>query len=201
MSRITPQTELDQLLALIAAQPDGLGIDAITQSLGKSLERRTLQRRLAVLVKQGRIQSLGAARAVRYVGAPQANTSTAFSPAPLPTLQAAGEVYVPLSPEGEEIKAYVRQPRAMGRARAEQTPAGTFVGIFQAQTVGGALQVQVHRATGPILGKDAGQGGFAHLGLRAVAGTCPSRSERSRPATHRGGVSGHRGLVVRPSTA
>jgi hypothetical protein len=74
-------------------------------------------------------------------------------------LQASGEVYVPLSPEGEEIKAYVRQPRAMrapvgyklafleqyhpnhsaylppslrdqlhamGRARAEQTPAGTF---------------------------------------------------------------------------
>jgi len=77
----------------------------------------------------------------------------------MPTLQASGEVYVPVSPEGEEIKAYVRQPRAMrppvgykltfleqyhpnhttylrpslrdqlhamGRARAEQTPAGTF---------------------------------------------------------------------------
>jgi len=33
--------------------------------------------------------------------------------APLPTLQATGEVYVPISPEGEEIKTYVRQPRAM----------------------------------------------------------------------------------------
>ena len=147
MPQITPQTELDQLLALIAAQPGGLGIDAINQSLGSSLSRRTLQRRLAVLVKQGRIQRLGEARSVRYVCAP------------MPTLQASGEEYVPVSPEGEEIKAYVRQPRAMrapvsyqlafleqyhpnhtaylppslreqlhamGRARTQQTPAGTF---------------------------------------------------------------------------
>jgi len=159
MPRTTPQTELDQLLALIAVQPDGLGIDAITQLLGNSLTCRTLQRRLAVLVKQGQIQSLGEARAVRYVCAPRANTGTAFVHAPMPTLQAAGEEYVPVSPQGEEIKAYVRRPRAMrvpvgykltfleqyhpnhttylrpslrdqlhamGRARAEQTPAGTF---------------------------------------------------------------------------
>jgi len=44
MPRTTPQTELDQLVALITAQPNGLGIDAITQSLGNSLSRRTLQR-------------------------------------------------------------------------------------------------------------------------------------------------------------
>jgi len=113
MPRITPQTELDQLVALIAAQPDGLGIDAITLSQGNSLARRTLQRRLAVLVKQGRIQSLGEARAVRYVCTPQANTGIALIHAPMPMLQASGEVYVPVSPEGEEIKAYVRQPRAM----------------------------------------------------------------------------------------
>lgn len=43
MPRITPQTELDQLQALIAAQPDGLGIEAIAQALGDSLKRRTLQ--------------------------------------------------------------------------------------------------------------------------------------------------------------
>ena len=159
MPQITPQTELDQLLALIAAQPDGMGIDAITQSLGNNLARRTLQRRLAVLVKQGRIQSLGEARAVRYVCTPQDNAGIAFLHAPMPTMQAAGEEYAPVSPEGEEIKAYVRQTRAMrapvgyrlafleqyhpnhtaylppglrdqlhamGRARTEQTPAGTF---------------------------------------------------------------------------
>ncbi len=147
MPSFTPSIELDQLAALIAAQPDGLGIDAIAKLQGNHLTRRTLQRRLALLTKQGRIQMLGEARAVRYV------------PAPVPMLQATGEVYVPTSPEGEAIKAYVRQPRAMrapvgyrqafleqyhpnhtaylpqalrdqlhamGRARTEQTPAGTF---------------------------------------------------------------------------
>jgi len=64
MPRVTPQAELDQLVALIAAQPDGLGIDAITQSQGNSLTRRTLQRRLALLVAQGRIRMLGEARAL-----------------------------------------------------------------------------------------------------------------------------------------
>lgn len=101
MPSITPPTELDQLVALIAAQPDGLGIDAIAKLQGNRLTRRTLQRRLALLAKQGRIQMLGEARAVRY------------APAPTTTLQATAEVYVPTSPEGAAIQAYVRQPRAM----------------------------------------------------------------------------------------
>jgi len=159
MPRATSQTQIDQLLALIAAQPDGLGIDAIHQAQGKHLTRRTLQRRLALLVAQERIQMLGEARAVRYLRTPQTQAGSAIIPAPMPTLQALGEVYVPVSPEGEEIKAYVRQPcamrapvgyrlafleqyhpnhtsylppalrdqlHAMGRARAPQTPAGTF---------------------------------------------------------------------------
>ncbi|MDP3192162.1 Fic family protein, partial [Rhodoferax sp.] len=158
MPRITPQTELDQLLALIAAQADGMGIDAIAQSQGHRLTRRTLQRRLALLVEQGRIQMLGEARAVRYLRVLQ-NIKAASSSQQGQTTQAFAEVYVPTSPQGEEIKAYVRQPRAMrppvgyrltfleqyhpnhtaylpqglrdqlhamGTARAEQTPAGTF---------------------------------------------------------------------------
>ena len=63
MPSITPTTELDQLVALVAAQPDGLGIDAIAKLQGNRLTRRTLQRRLALLAKQGRIQMLGEARA------------------------------------------------------------------------------------------------------------------------------------------
>ncbi|MFZ3159121.1 MAG: Fic family protein [Rhodoferax sp.] len=155
MPRITPQTELDQLVALIAAQADGLGIEAI-QSQSNNLTRRTLQRRLALLVAQGRIQRLGEARAVRYVHVTQGFVSV---PSPLGSAQILAEVYVPVSPQGEEIKAYVRQPRAMrppvgyklafleqyhpnhtaylpqglrdqlhamGRARAAQTPAGAF---------------------------------------------------------------------------
>lgn len=157
MPRITPQAELDQLVALIAAQADGLGIEAI-QSQSNSLTRRTLQRRLALLVAQGRIQRLGEARAVRYVHVTQGFVSV---PSPLGSAQILAEVYVPTSPQGEEIKAYVRQPRAMrppvgyklafleqyhpnhtaylpqglrdqlhamGRARAAQTPAASIRG-------------------------------------------------------------------------
>jgi fido (protein-threonine AMPylation protein) len=110
MPRITPQTELDQLLALIAAQPDGLGIEAIAQALGDRLKRRTLQRRLATLVAQGQVQMQGEARAARYVRGAQ---GVAALQAPMGVVQAAGGPYVPTSPEGEAIKAYVRQPRAM----------------------------------------------------------------------------------------
>ena len=156
MPRITPQTELDQLLALISLQPDGMGIEAIATAQGDSLKRRTLQRRLATLVAQGQIQIVGEARAARYVRVAQ---GVASLQSPVGTVQAFGGSYVPTSPQGEEIKAYVRQPRAMrppvgyklsfleqyhpnhtaylpqelrdqlhamGTAGAEQTPAGTF---------------------------------------------------------------------------
>ena len=109
----TPLTELDQLIELIAAQTNGLGIDAILQSQSNPLTRRTLQRRLALLVKQGRVLRVGEARAARYTLAPQAISGTARLVGPQITLQASGDVYIPISPEGAEIKAYVRQPRAL----------------------------------------------------------------------------------------
>lgn len=115
MPRTAPPTELDQLLALVAAQPDGMRIEAIAQALGDGLKRRTLQRRLAVLVVQGRIQRVGEARAARYVPTLQAGAGAASRLAPMLTPEASAEAYVPVSPEGEEIKAYVRQPRAMRR--------------------------------------------------------------------------------------
>ena len=159
MPRVTAQTELDQLLELIAAHPAGIGIEAVAQMLGDSLKRRTLQRRLATLVAQGQVQMIGEARAARYVRNPQGVTGALSAHNAADTAQAVAEAYVPTSPEGEAIKAYVRQPRAMrapvgyklafleeyhpnhttylppglrdqlhtmGRARAEQTPAGTF---------------------------------------------------------------------------
>jgi hypothetical protein len=101
MPRTTPQTELDQLLALIAAQPVGLGIEAIAQALGDSLKRRTLQRRLATLVTQGQVQMQGEARAARYVPSPQVVTGNLSVQDAAGTVQAFAEVYVPTSPEGE----------------------------------------------------------------------------------------------------
>jgi Fic family protein len=104
MPRVTPQTELDLLVELISAHEAGAGIEAIAQMLGHSMAQRTLQRRLALLVELGRLQMLGEARSARYVRAPL------DAPA---TVRAFAEVYVPTSPQGEQIKAYVRQPRAL----------------------------------------------------------------------------------------
>ena len=55
---------------LLSARAEGLGIGEIEKVLegqGLSLNRRTLQRRLALLEKEGRIQIVGAGRATRYL--------------------------------------------------------------------------------------------------------------------------------------
>eukprot|EP01037_Dinobryon_pediforme_P043586 gene43586-54725_t len=114
MPKVTPQHELDQLLALITAQPYGLGIDAISETLNGSIPRRTLQRRLAHLVEQGQLRMQGEARAVRYVRTAPV-TRLAIQQSDTTPQQAYTEAYVPTSPEGEEIKAYVRQARQLRR--------------------------------------------------------------------------------------
>ena len=111
MPKVTPQNKLDRLVELIATQQDGMGVEALLHTLGASVQRRTLQRRLALLVSQGRIQMRGEGRSAHYV-VPPASAVVSLQ-LPMAALQASGEVYVPTSPEGEEIKAYVRQARQL----------------------------------------------------------------------------------------
>lgn len=110
MPRVTPQQDLDMLIELISDAPDGMGIDAIEQKLGvDGYQRRTLQRRLALLVAQHRIEMRGERRATRYrrvsepTGQPDAPSQ--------PLLPAPAEDYVPVSAQGADIRAYVSQPR------------------------------------------------------------------------------------------
>ena len=109
--------ELDQLLARISLHPEGVGIDALFLATGGHTARRTLQRRLALLLEQGRIVSSGASRAVRYRSAPCRIEETvhAYTTA---SEQIAPEVYVPTSAAGAEIKAAIRQARQL------RTPVG-----------------------------------------------------------------------------
>ena len=76
MPKITPQAELNRLFELISAHQDGIGIDALLQALGGSLQRRSLQRRLALLIEQGQVQMFGVSRAVRYRRAPRIITAS-----------------------------------------------------------------------------------------------------------------------------
>jgi len=113
MPRVTPQQELDFLAELIGAEPEGMGIDAISQKLGDTHQRRTLQRRLALLVAQKRIQMLGERRGARYRTAPASGRSADLPPYPGAFSLAPLEVYVPTSAEGSDIRAYVTQPRQL----------------------------------------------------------------------------------------
>ncbi|MDP3139384.1 MAG: Fic family protein [Burkholderiaceae bacterium] len=113
MPKIELSRELDELVALITLNHAGLGIDAILQACGHRMPRRTLQRRLASLIAQGRIQSSGGSRALRYHRSRQTVEALASVHGGANAVQATAEVYVPTSPAGEEIKAYVRQPRQL----------------------------------------------------------------------------------------
>ena len=109
MPRVTPTQELDELVEHLGTTPDGMGIETLAQQLGTPLPRRTLQRRLALLVEQQRIEMLGERRSARYrrrtspavrAEAPEAAWRTAPPPDDMP-----------VSAVGAEIRAYVTQPR------------------------------------------------------------------------------------------
>jgi hypothetical protein len=83
MPKQIPAEELDALAAAVAASPGGLDIGELQQVL-PHVPRRTLQRRLALLVREGRLVSSGRGRATRYL-APQEDTER---PLHAPTLEA-----------------------------------------------------------------------------------------------------------------
>lgn len=113
MPKIIPSHELDQIVELIARHPNGIGAEGLLQALGTSMKRRTLQRRLSTLADRKQIMTEGGGRALKYRLAPIIAKADLVLPSI--TLQATGESYVPTSPEGEAIKAYVRQPRQQRR--------------------------------------------------------------------------------------
>ena len=108
MNSVKPQQELDVLANIIARHPEGVNAQEVLQESGLALQRRSLQRRLASLVEQGRIRVQGQARAVRYFPVLEDESAGGVGTS---SAEAATEPYVPVSPEGEAIKAYVRQPR------------------------------------------------------------------------------------------
>lgn len=116
MPKLVPQAELDAVLQAVARFPEGASIEDIGGRLEVKLPRRTLQRRLALLVEQKRLIVEGRARGSRYR---------------LPAITFAGETeksgprgetYIPISREGEAVRQAVRQPiqnrRPVGYKRA-----------------------------------------------------------------------------------
>lgn len=112
MPRATPTQELDRLVEVIGTGPDGVGIETIEQALGTPLHRRTLQRRLALLVAQQRIEMLGERRTARYRRRAAATATSVRAEEPeAPWRGAPPPDDMPVSAAGAEIRAYVTQPR------------------------------------------------------------------------------------------
>ena len=105
-----------RISAEIAGHQAGVGMDALHALVKDVISRRSLQRRLAQFVAEGKVVREGNQRGVRYRLA--SVSVEAGITLPLPVVEATAEAYIPISPEGEEIRAHVRQPRQM------RTPVG-----------------------------------------------------------------------------
>ncbi|MEK6592446.1 MAG: Fic family protein [Pseudomonadota bacterium] len=107
MPKRIPDADLNEVLQAVARSPEGASIEDIGAALKGRLPRRTLQRRLALLVEKGRLTVEGRARGSRY--RLSGTTGTAHIVLPAITLEARGESYVPISPEAGTIKRAVRE--------------------------------------------------------------------------------------------
>ena len=138
MPKRIPEQELEAILAIVTAHPDGVPVRTIREGLPYEPPPRMLQRRLALLVKQNRLVADGRGKGRRY-RAPATITGSANLTLGSVTAEARGEVYVPISLEGQAIKQAVRAPiqnrRPVGYKRAfldDYRPNVTF--YLQAKT-------------------------------------------------------------------
>ena len=109
MPKRIPEQELDAILTVVAAHPDGVRVNTIREGLPYQLPPRMLQRRLALLAEQRRLIAEGQGKGRRY-RAPVTLASEGSSVAGSPVAEARGEVYVPISPEAEAVKQAIRAP-------------------------------------------------------------------------------------------
>ena len=108
MPKLIPPNELDAVQAAVARFPEGASTDDVSGALAGTIPRRTLQRRLALLVEQGRIKVEGRGRGSRY--RLPVVTGEAHLVMGAAEVEASAELYVPLSTEGQVIKQAVREP-------------------------------------------------------------------------------------------
>ena len=109
MPKRIPEQELDAILTVVAAHPEGVQVSAIREGLPYELPPRMLQRRLALLVEQKRLIAEGQRKGRRH-RVPVTITGKGNLVAGSAIVEARGEVYVPLSPEAEAVKQAIRAP-------------------------------------------------------------------------------------------
>lgn len=104
-----PEDLRARIEAEISRHPDGIGVDNLHAALAGSVSRRTLQRRLQELVSEQSVTTLGKGRGLRYHRRPRVAEAD-IAEQTHATDETSAEIYVPVSPAGEEVRDYVRQP-------------------------------------------------------------------------------------------
>src|SRR6185312_3432577 len=107
MPKTLPAAELDALVAAIEDGGHGVSVDMLGRRF-PNLPRRTLQRRLARLVRDGRLRAEGKGPARRYhpplpSSALDIRDSSGTNPSGI-------DDDIPLSPEGSELRTLMRRP-------------------------------------------------------------------------------------------
>lgn len=111
MPKRIPEVELEEIVAVVAEFPSGASIDDVLGGIDSPLPRRTLQRRLTLLVDQDRLVRLGRGPATRYLPpSPRIEIHAESGKLALRGHPPTVETYVPISEESGEIRDAVRQP-------------------------------------------------------------------------------------------
>jgi len=108
MPRQIPDQELLQLHDAVSRSPGGVSIDQLALRLGAGVQRRTLQRRLALLVARGELRREGGGRGSRYLGSSPAGV--AEPEATYAVGSGAAEVRIPVSSAAAGLPERVRRP-------------------------------------------------------------------------------------------
>ena len=108
MPKKTDQSEFEAILQSIVLFPQGASLEQINETLKIPLHRRALQRRLVILIKEGRVLTKGEARSRQYKLPP--STTQAPSILPRTAIETKSDKKIPLSPASVEIQMAVTQP-------------------------------------------------------------------------------------------
>ncbi len=131
MPKQVSEEELEAIRRAVGGFPEGASIDEISDAIEPKIHRRTLQRRLAVLVERKQLLLEGGGRGSRYRVPPDdagLNIEVGGAQLSLTSGIPEVEIYTPVSEVGAEIKRLVRQPiqhrRPVGYNR-------DFIGTYQ----------------------------------------------------------------------
>jgi Fic/DOC family len=108
MPKKLPEDLNARIEAEIARHPEGVGIDELHAALADAVSRRTLQRRLGELAEQIKLSLIGKGRGLRYrqPGVIEVNITEQLHI----TDAVSADFYIPVSPAGQKVLDYVRQP-------------------------------------------------------------------------------------------